>query len=281
MLVDRGLVFEKDGAKWFKATQFGDDKDRVLIRDNGQPTYFASDVAYHFHSMTHYDQVIDILGADHHGYIARIKAFLQGLDQDTERLLVLLVQFAVLYRGKEKVQMSTRSGEFVTLRELRDEVGNDAARFFYVMRKPEQHLDFDLELAKSQSNENPVYYIQYAHARICSVMRKLTEQQNLSYDQDKGLASLDLLDSDHEKQLLQHLARYPEIIQRAGHQHAPHSLAHYLQELANQFHSYYNASVFLIGDDAMRNARLSLVLATQHIIANGMKLLGVSCPDSM
>lgn len=280
MLEDTGFVYEKDGAKWFKATEFGDDKDRVLIRENGQPTYFASDVAYHYHSITHYDQVIDVLGADHHGYIGRLKAFLTGLEQDADRLLVLLVQFAVLYRGKTKVQMSTRSGEFVTLRELREEVGNDAARFFYITRKPEQHLDFDLDLAKSQSNENPVYYIQYAHARICSVMRKLAEQ-DLQYDQSQGLASLNTLTSEHETALLQHLSRYPETIKRAGAQHAPHVLAHYLYDLANHFHSYYNASVFIIDDDACRNARLSLILATRQVIFNGMTLLGVSCPDSM
>ncbi|MDF1759492.1 MAG: arginine--tRNA ligase [Coxiellaceae bacterium] len=280
LLTDQGFVYEKDGAKWFKATDFGDDKDRVLIRENGQPTYFASDVAYHLHSYNNYDQVIDVLGADHHGYIARLVAFLKGLGKDPSRLLVLLVQFAVLYRGEEKISMSTRSGEFVTLRELRDEVGNDAARFFYIMRKPEQHLDFDLKLATSKTNENPVYYIQYAHARICSVMRKLKEQE-LQYNQTDGLAALDALDSEHEKALLQSLSRYPETVQKAGHNHAPHHVAHYLYELANQFHSYYNNSAFIIEEDALRNARLTLILATKQAILNGMTLLGVSCPDKM
>lgn len=280
MLEERGYVYEQGGAKWFRATEFGDDKDRVLIRDNGQPTYFASDVAYHYHKMSEYDQVIDVFGADHHGYIGRIKAFLQGLGQDPERLLILLVQFAVLYRGKTKVQMSTRSGEFVTLRELREEVGNDAARFFYIMRKPEQHLDFDLELAKSKSNENPVYYIQYAHARICSVMRKL-DASDWTLDQEEGLASLDKLTSDHETTLLQALSRYPEVINKAGMQHAPHSLAHYMQELANHFHSYYNNSVFLIDQNQLRNARLVLILATKQVLSNSLGLLGVSAPDSM
>ncbi len=280
LLTDQGFVYEKDGAKWFKATDFGDDKDRVLIRENGQPTYFASDVAYHLHSYNNYDQVIDVLGADHHGYIARLVAFLKGLGKDPSRLLVLLVQFAVLYRGEEKISMSTRSGEFVTLRELRDEVGNDAARFFYIMRKPEQHLDFDLKLATSKTNENPVYYIQYAHARICSVMRKLKEQ-SLQYNQTDGLAALDALDSEHEKALLQSLSRYPETVQKAGHNHAPHHVAHYLYELANQFHSYYNNSAFIIEEDVLRNARLALILATKQVILNGMTLLGVSCPDKM
>ncbi|MDF1655489.1 MAG: arginine--tRNA ligase [Coxiellaceae bacterium] len=280
LLTDQGFVYEKDGAKWFKATDFGDDKDRVLIRENGQPTYFASDVAYHLHSYNHYDQVIDVLGADHHGYIARLQAFLKGLGKDPGRLLVLLVQFAVLYRGDEKVQMSTRSGEFVTLRQLRDEVGNDAARFFYIMRKPEQHLDFDLKLATSKTNENPVYYIQYAHARICSVMRKLKEQ-SYQYNQTEGLDNLDALDSEHEKALLQSLSRYQETILKAGHSHAPHQVAHYLYELANQFHSYYNNSAFIIKEDTLRNARLALVLATKQVILNGMTLLGVSCPDQM
>ncbi|MDF1795610.1 MAG: arginine--tRNA ligase [Coxiellaceae bacterium] len=280
LLTEQGFVYEKDGAKWFKATDFGDDKDRVLIRENGQPTYFASDVAYHLHSYNNYDQVVDVLGADHHGYIARLQAFLKGLGKDPSRLLVLLVQFAVLYRGDEKVSMSTRSGEFVTLRQLRDEVGNDAARFFYIMRKPEQHLDFDLKLATSKTNENPVYYIQYAHARICSVMRKLQEQ-DLQYNQPEGLAALDALDSEHEKSLLQHLSRYAETIQKSGHNHAPHHLAHYLYELANLFHSYYNNSAFIIDQDALRNARLTLILAAKQVIWNGMILLGVSCPDKM
>ncbi len=280
LLTDKGFVYEKDGAKWFKATEFGDDKDRVLIRENGQPTYFASDVAYHLHSYNNYDQVIDVLGADHHGYIGRLKAFLTGLGKDSARLLVLLVQFAVLYRGDEKVQMSTRSGEFVTLRELRDEVGNDAARFFYITRKPEQHLDFDLKLALSKSNENPVYYIQYAHARICSVMHKLNDQ-GYQYNQPEGLKALDLLTHEHEKALLQSLARYPEIIQKAGHNHAPHQVAHFLYDLANQFHSYYNNCAFIIKEDALRNARLVLILATKQVILNGMTLLGVSCPEKM
>jgi arginyl-tRNA synthetase len=280
LLEQQGHVYEKEGAKWFRATQLGDEKDRVLIRDNGQPTYFASDVAYHLHSYNNYDDLIDIFGADHHGYIPRLHAFLKGLGKDPEKLSVLLVQFAVLYRGEEKVAMSTRSGEFVTLRQLRDEVGNDAARFFYIMRKPEQHLNFDLELAKSKSNENPVYYIQYAHARICSVMRKLKEQK-LPYDEKSGLASLSLLDNEHEKKLINALSHYPETLLNSAQQHAPHTLARYLYDLANAFHICYNAHIVLVDDAPLRNARLTLALATQQVIINGMMLLGVSCPKEM
>lgn len=281
LLGKNGYVYEKEGAKWFKATEFGDEKDRVLIRENGQPTYFASDVAYHLHKYkAGYHQIIDIFGADHHGYMKRLRAFLKGLGEDPEKLHIMLVQFAILYRGKEKMPMSTRSGEFVTLRALRDEVGNDAARFFYVMRKPEQHLDFDLELAKSKSNENPVYYIQYAHARICSVWRQL-EAQQATWDETTGLAELERLDNAHEKALLTQLSRYPELIRVAAQQHEPHLLAHYLQELANLFHTYYNAEKFLVEDQPLRHARLALITAIQHVLANGLSLLGVSSPSTM
>lgn len=276
-----GYVYEKDGAKWFRSTNFGDEKDRVLIRDNGHPTYFASDVAYHLYKYEQgYDHIIDIFGADHHGFIARIRGFLQGLKKNPDQLTVLLVQFAVLYRGTEKVQMSTRSGEFITLRELRKEVGNDAARFFYIIRKPEQHLDFDLELAKSQSSENPVYYIQYAHARISSVFRQLAEQ-NLNFDLSQGLKHLDLLISEHEKAVCATLSRYPELITNAANNYAPHLLAHYLQELANQFHVYYNSTKFLVDDASLRCARLCLIKAVKQVIAHGLSLLGVCAPETM
>ena len=281
LLSEHGYVYEKEGAKWFKATALGDEKDRVLIRKNGQSTYFASDVAYHLHKYQQgYDQIIDVFGADHHGYIARLRAFLKGLGEDPDKMHILLVQFAILYRGKEKVPMSTRSGSFVTLRQLRDEVGTDAARFFYVMRKPEQHLDFDLELAKSTSNENPVYYIQYAHARICSVWRQL-EANNDDWNQATGLEHLSLLSSHYEKDLLTSLTRYPDIIKKSALQHEPHLLAHYLQELANYFHTYYNAEKFLVKDDALRNARLCLIKVIQRVFINGLTLLGVSAPQKM
>ncbi len=280
-LQQSGHVYEKGGALWFRSTGFGDEKDRVLVRDNGQSTYFASDIAYHANKLERgYDRVIDVWGADHHGYIPRVKAALQALGDDPGRLDVLLVQFAVLYRNGEKAQMSTRSGEFVTLRELRNEVGNDAARFFYVMRKCEQHMDFDLDLAKSRSNENPVYYIQYAHARVMSVMRQLQEKQ-LDRDRAAGNAGLSLLSEEHEQELMIRLSRYPEVLESAAVNHEPHQLTHYLRELANDFHTYYNAHTFLVEDSALRNARLNLIEATRQVIANGLGLLGVSAPDAM
>jgi len=269
----------RDGALWFRATEFGDEKDRVVVRENGAPTYFASDIAYHLDKYRRgFDRLIDIWGADHHGYVPRVKAALTALGEDADRLTVLLIQFAILYRGKEKISMSTRAGEFVTLRELRHEVGNDAARFFYVLRSHEQHLDFDLELAKSQSTDNPVYYVQYAHARVCSVFAQLTERGN-SFD--PAAADLERLDNPHEEQLLITLARYPETIEAAARQHAPHHIAHYLKELAQDFHSYYNAQTFLVPEAPVRNARLSLVAAVRQVLRNGLALLGVSAPERM
>ena len=280
-LKKQGHTYERDGALWLRATSLGDDKDRVLIRANGQTTYFASDVAYHLYKYQQgYDQIIDIFGADHHGYIARIKAFLQGLGEDANRLTILMVQFAVLYRHKQKVSMSTRAGEFVTLRALREEVGNDAARYFYIMRKPEQHLDFDLDLAKSQSNENPVYYIQYAHARICSVWRQLQKFQ-WQWDKAQGQDKLVLLDRDDEKMLMKHLSQFPDLIESCAKNYAPHLLAYYLQTLANHFHSYYNAVKFLVDEPALRDARLCLLAAIQQVIVNGLTLLGLSAPEVM
>jgi arginyl-tRNA synthetase len=280
-LADKGFTYEKGGAIWFKSTEFGDEKDRVLVRDNGQTTYFASDVAYHMNKLERgFDRVIDVWGADHHGYVPRVKAALKALGDDVDKLDVLLVQFAILYRGGEKAQMSTRSGEFVTLRQLRKEVGSDAARFFYVMRKCEQHLDFDLDLAKSQSSDNPMYYIQYAHARVCSVMRQL-EEKGLKYDQQLGLDNLSRLIESHEESLITRLTRYPELLQNAAMQHEPHQLAHYLRDLANELHTYYNAHQFIVDGAEIRNARLTLIIAVRQVIANGLGLLGVSAPESM
>jgi arginyl-tRNA synthetase len=280
-LQKNGYLYEKDGAQWFRSSDFGDEKDRVVVRDNGQITYFASDIAYHMDKMERgYDRVIDVWGADHHGYVPRVKAALQALGDDTDKLDVLLVQFAVLYRGGEKVQMSTRSGEFVTLRQLREEVGNDAARFFYVMRKCEQHLDFDLDLAKSRSNENPVYYIQYAHARICSVERQMPEK-GMEYEHDTAMANLHLLNESHEQELLVALSRYPELVEAAALNHEPHQVAHYLRELANAFHTYYNAHLFLMEESGIRNARLALIFACRQVVGNGLALLGVSAPQEM
>jgi arginyl-tRNA synthetase len=280
-LEQSGHTYRKDGALWFRSTDYGDEKDRVIVRENGQKTYFASDIAYHANKIERgYTRVIDIWGADHHGYVPRVKAALQALGDDPAKLDVLLVQFAVLYRGGAKVQMSTRSGEFVTLRELRQEVGNDAARFFYVMRKCEQHMDFDLDLARSQSSDNPVYYVQYAHARVASVFRQLTEKGYV-WDRTLGERSLARLGETHEQELMISLSRYPEVLETAALNHEPHLLTHYLRELANDFHTYYNAHTFLVGDDALRNARLNLIEATRQVIANGLQLLGVSRPDAM
>ncbi|MBP9727125.1 MAG: arginine--tRNA ligase [Gammaproteobacteria bacterium] len=274
-------IYEADGAVWFRATDFGDEKDRVLIKENGDRTYFANDIAYHVNKYRRsYDQVIDVLGADHHGYVPRIQGVLKALGHGDKDFVALLVQFAILYRGNERVQMSTRSGSFVTLRELREEVGNDAVRFFYVMRKNEQHMDFDLELAKSQSNENPVYYIQYAHARICSVFRQLTEK-SLVHAVDEGAQHLVLLNTPHEIALIDQLSRYPDTLAMAAKLHEPHSLANYLRLLANDFHAYYNAHPFIVEDANLCNARLNLILAVQQCLRNGLALLGVSAPEKM
>jgi len=276
-----GHLYEKDGALWFRSSAFGDEKDRVVVRENGQMTYFASDIAYHMDKLERgFDRVIDIWGADHHGYVPRVKAALAALGDDPARLDVLLVQFATLYRGGEKVQMSTRSGEFVTLRQLRKEVGRDAARFFYVMRRCEQHLDFDLDLAKSQSADNPVYYVQYAHARVASVLRQAAER-GLERDQARGCANLARLTEPHEQGLLAGLARFPEVVESAALAHEPHQLVHFLREIANDFHVYYTVHQFLVDDPALRDARLNLIRAVQQVIANGLWLLGVSAPEAM
>ncbi|MDB5904777.1 MAG: arginine--tRNA ligase [Betaproteobacteria bacterium] len=275
-LTEAGHLYEKDGAKWFASTAFGDEKDRVVQRENGQYTYFASDIAYHLNKLERYDVAIDVWGADHHGYIPRVRGALAAMGLSTDRLSVALVQFAVLYRNGEKVSMSTRAGEFVTLRELRFEVGNDAARFFYVMRKSDQHLDFDLDLAKSQTNENPVYYIQYAHARVCS----LHEQ----WDGDAGaLAKADLspLASEHELALMEKLAAYPETVENAARDYAPHAIAFYLKDLAGDFHSYYNATRILVAEENVTAARLALATAVRQVLRNGLALLGVSAPERM
>ncbi len=276
-----GYLYEKNGALWFRSTDFGDEKDRVVVRDNGQTTYFASDIAYHMDKLERgFDRVIDVWGADHHGYVPRVKAALEALGDDASRLDVLLVQFAVLYRGGEKVQMSTRSGEFVTLRELRKEVGTDAARFFYVMRKCEQHMDFDLDLAKSESSDNPVYYVQYAHARVCSVLRQAAEK-GLDIEVSAGVENLDRLQEEHEKAILKGLSRYPEVVESAALNEEPHQLCHYVRELANDFHTYYNAHQFLVDDVRLRDARMKLILAVQQVLRNGLNLLGVSAPERM
>lgn len=280
-LREAGYLYEHGGATWFASSRLGDEKDRVVIRENGQMTYFASDIAYHWNKLERdYDQIINIWGADHHGYIPRVKAALQALGGDAERLRVLLVQFAVLYRGEEKVQMSTRSGEFITLRQLRSEVGKDAARFFYVMRRSDQHMDFDLKLATSKTNENPVYYVQYAHARICSVFRQLDEK-GWARQLQQGMNHLTRLNTAHETAVLGRLARYPEVVEAAALHCEPHQVVHYLRDLASDFHAYYNACQLLVDDEQLRNARLNLIDAVRQVIANGLHLLGVSAPEAM
>jgi len=280
-LQDAGYIYEEKGALWFRSTQFGDEKDRVVIRDNGQGTYFASDIAYHLDKFERgYDRVINIWGADHHGYVARVKAALTAMGKDEDKLNILLVQFANLYRHGERVQMSTRSGSFVTLRELREEVGTDAARFFYVMRKCEQHMDFDLDLAKSQSNDNPVYYIQYAHARICSVIGRLSEKE-LKHDIENGSQNLHLLTEKHEAELISKLDAYSDIVHKSAFNAEPHLLVHYLRELATLLHSYYNAHQFINDDANLHDARFNLIIATKQVLHNGLTLLGVSAPEKM
>jgi len=274
-------VYEKDGALWFRSTDFGDEKDRVVVRDNGQHTYFAADIAYHLNKFERgFVKCLDIWGADHHGYVSRVKGSVKAMGENPDALDVLLVQFAVLYKNGQKMQMSTRSGQFVTLRELRDDVGNDAARFFYVMRKCEQHLDFDLDLAKSRSNENPVYYIQYAHARICSVFREMNEK-GLVYDETEAQSQLHLLNSSHEAALMSTLARFPEVVENAAMNYEPHNIPHYLRDLANEFHTYYNAQKFIVEDMNTRHARLCLIAAIRQVIQNGLRLIGVSAPEAM
>ena len=272
-----GHLYEQDGAKWFRSTAFGDEKDRVVQRENGLFTYFASDIAYHANKYERgFDRIVDIWGADHHGYIARVKGALAALGLPPEKLDVALVQFAVLYRDGQKAAMSTRSGEFVTLRELRNEVGNDACRFFYVLRKADQHLDFDLDLAKSQSNENPVYYIQYAHARLCSVLGQWN-----GVPADLAEADLSRLDNERELALCARLTAFPETVQSAAAEYAPHQIAFYLKDLAGEFHSYYNAERMLVDDEGLKLARLALATAVRQVIRSGLALLGVSAPESM
>jgi arginyl-tRNA synthetase len=276
-----GHLYTKNGAVWFRATAFGDDEDRVVVRENGVATYFASDIAYHLDKRERgFDELIDVLGADHHGYVARVRGGLTAMGEPGDCLEVPLIQFVSLFRAGVKVPMGKREAQFVTLRDLRLEVGNDACRLFYLMRSHEQPLDFDLELAKSRTNENPVYYIQYAHARVASVMKQLAAR-NLGFDRAQGLARADLLVGEHEQAVLSTLSRNSETIRLATQLRAPHMIVHYLRELAHTFHTYYNAEQFIVETAALRNARLALVLAVQQVIRNGLTLLGVSAPETM
>ncbi len=273
----KGFVYEKDGAQWLKTTDFGDEKDRVLFKADGAATYFANDLAYHVDKLDRgYPLLVDVWGADHHGYIARVRAAIEMLTGRKDALHVALMQFVTLSSGK----MGKRSGNFVTLQDLIDEVGPDSTRFFYLSRSHDQHLEFDIDLARSQSNDNPVFYVQYAHARICSVFKQLAEKGGL-HDEALGLASLARLDTEEEKTLLTALARYPELLRVAAANRTPHTLAFYLQELAAALHGYYNQHKFLVDDAALQAARLTLIRATQTVLRGALGLLGVKPKDSM
>jgi arginyl-tRNA synthetase len=276
-----GHMYTRDGAEWFKSTDYGDDEDRVVVRANGEKTYFASDIAYHYDKRQRgHELLIDVWGADHHGYVTRVRGALQALGAPGDCFEVTLLQLVSLFRGGEKLAMGKREGNFVTLRDLRTEVGNDACRFFYLMRSHDQALDFDLELAKSRSNENPVYYVQYAHARVSSVMKELGAR-GYAFDAARGEAGLARLGSPHEQAVITALSKYPETIEQAALNRAPHALVHYLRDLANTLHTYYNADKWIVEDAELRNARLTLVLAVQQVIRNGLTILGVSAPESM
>ena len=283
-LDQRGFLYEKDGNIWFKSTEFGDEKYRVVKRRNGQTTYFASDIAYHLNKLQRgYTDLIDIWGSDHHGYISRVKAAIDAMGYDSKKLTVLLVQFVSLWRGGEMVQMSSRSGQFVTLRDLRKEVGNDAARFYYVMRKSEQHIDFDLDLAVSQSKDNAVYYIQYAHARVNSILNRAKEK-GITFDVASARQVANLLALETETEILAKLAAYPEILIRAANVYEPHQIGNYLKDLAALFHGWYAQDGVKFVDETnipLSQARLLLSINVQQVLRNGLELLGVSAPEAM
>jgi len=282
LLKANGTVYENEGAWWFQTTRFGDAKDRVVIRQNGLTTYFASDIAYHKDKFDRgFQRIIDVWGADHHGYIPRMTAAVKALGHNQDQFQVMLIQLVNLLRGGQPVAMSTRSGEFVTLKAVIDEVGADAARFIFLTRDYASPLDFDLELAKQKTNDNPVYYVQYVHARIASILRKDRENENVMADLLKTDTRLLLLDQAEEIALMKALARYPEVIRESAENLAPHRITFYLMGLAALFHTYYNKHRVLTDDKALTTARLLLILAVQKVIRNGLGLLGVSAPDQM
>ncbi|HWU67844.1 MAG TPA: arginine--tRNA ligase, partial [Stenotrophobium sp.] len=277
-LAEKNLTYEKDGALWMRTEAFGDEKDRVLVKADGAATYFCNDLAYHIDKLDRgWPLLMDVWGADHHGYIARVRAAIEALTGRKDALNVQLVQFVTLSSGK----MGKRSGNFVTLQDLIDEAGTDATRFFYLLRSHEQHLEFDIDLARSQSNENPVFYVQYAHARVCSVFAQLAEKGG-RYDEAAALKSLHRLDNEHEKALLVQLARFPEVLRKSAAEYEPHTLAFYLKDgLADAFHSYYNAHKFIVDDAELQSARLALIAATRQVLRIGLGLLGVGAPEKM
>lgn len=276
----RGHTYEKDGALWFKTTDFEDEKDRVLVKSDGELTYLVPDAAYHADKFKRgYDRLIDLLGPDHHGHIPRLRAAISALGYPLEKLRVLIVQWVTFYRGAEKVGMSKRGGEFVTMDELIDEVGVDAARFFFLMRKSSAHLDFDLKLAKSESEENPVYYVQYAHARVCSIL-KFAEEQGVRRPPLEEV-NLDLLKEEEELRLLRKLIGFPELVENCGESLEPHRIPFYLSELATLFHNFYQKHRVVTDDLSLSQARLTVVEGVRQIIRNGLSLIGVSAPESM
>lgn len=280
MLKENGTMYEKDGALWLKSTSFGDDKDRVVIRDNGVPTYLAADIAYHRDKLERgYNTVINLWGADHHGYICRVKAAIAAMGYNADDLEVLILQMVSLYRNGELVKMSKRTGQSVTLNELIEEVGRDAARFFFIMRSIDSQLDFDLDLAKSRSNENPVYYIQYAHARIASIFRQI-EEAGIEYGSWEH-ATLSLLVEEAEIDLIKKLGDYPDEVASAARERAPHRIARYVHELAGLFHTFYNQCRIIGVDSELQAARIALVTAVQHVIRHGLAILGVDAPEKM
>ena len=281
LLDESGFLYEKEEALWFKSTEFGDDKDRVVKRANGDNTYFASDISYHLDKYDRgYNRIVNVWGADHHGYLPRVSAAMEALGKNQDTLEVVFIQFANLLRNGEKVSMSTRGGEFIPLMELIEEVSSEAARFFYINRKADQHLDFDLDLAKSQTKDNPLYYIQYAHARICGVFETL-KKEGRKLNQDLGLDNLDLLNLDKEIEIQKMLLQYPEVISRAAKHSEPHLICYYLKDLSGLFHSYYNSERFLVDNDKLMNSRLFLLKGTKQVISNGLEILGIDAPQSM
>ncbi|MFA7468686.1 MAG: arginine--tRNA ligase, partial [Desulfotomaculaceae bacterium] len=279
-LRERGHIYEHEGALWFKASAFGMEKDEVVVRKNGIPTYFAADIAYHMDKFQRgFNWVINIWGADHHGHVPRMKGVMDALGYKPDALHVILMQLVRLFRGGEIVRMSKRTGQFVTLQELMDEVGLDAARYFFIMRSADSHLDFDLDLARTQTNDNPVYYVQYAHARICSIFRQLAEQGREK--PDYAAVNLDLLKEETELVLARRLADFPEEVAMAANQLAPHRIARYVHEMAGLLHSFYNGSRVITDDIGLSNARLLLVEATRVVLKNALDLLGVRAPEKM
>lgn len=281
VLEERGKIYEKDGALWLKSTDYGDDKDRVVIRDNGVPTYLAADIAYHKNKYDRgFKAMINVWGADHHGYVARVKAALAALGYDPQKLEVLLLQMVSLFRNGTLVKMSKRTGQAITLNELIEEVGTDAARYFFIMRSLDTQLDFDLDLATSHSNENPVYYIQYAHARIYSIYKQ-AKDAGVNLDIDWQTVQWDTLQDEQELALIKKMAAFPEEVQKAAVERAPHRIAHYVYELAGLFHTFYNHCRIIQDDKELEKARLALVTAVRITIANSLAILGVSAPEKM